>query len=167
MCGYGLGIEPASRPAGICCIEVSKPGRAVCVACKLTRLYRSTNVHAAVSVHNAPLQKMFPLVVKCSPLVIGVVRSHRRGSAILSHTRTLSSVAKTFPGAYLEKSCVPLGNCLRTPCLETTTKPSGFLATQQEEVMMATSTKDCRGSASALLRNPSPLFAFISAQECG
>lgn len=65
-------------------------------------------------------------------------------------TRTSSSVAKVLPGAYLEKSCVELGNCLRTPCLETTTKPSGFLETT-EAVIVMTDTKVLKESASALL----------------
>lgn len=41
---------------------------------------------------------------------------------------TSSAVSNTLPGAYLEKSCVLLGNCRLTPCLETTMRPSGFLA---------------------------------------
>ncbi len=80
-------------------------------------------------------------------------------------TRTSSSVAKVLPGAYLEKSCVELGNCLRTPCLETTTKPSGFLATT-EGVIVMTNTKVVKGTASALRPMKSLLDTMVIADVC-
>ena len=46
------------------------------------------------------------------------------------HIPTSSVVSKAFPGAYLVKSCVLLANCRLTPCLDTTTRPSGFLANE-------------------------------------
>lgn len=101
--------------------------------------------------------------VVSSYLVVSYRRRHAQGRICLANLGraqqhcTSSVVSKTLSGAYLVKSCVPLGNCLRTPCRDTTTRPSGFLAEQSIAIIVViiTTTPPNLSAASAMLALPS------------